>query len=83
MVITVGSKLNETFSSALHQCKKDHIFNLIPGIFDEFFGEQKQYRNPKNFEILMFGKGNTKDFKLEGLHIAAEKELEWLDLRDF
>ena len=72
MVITVGSKLNETFSSALHQCKKDHIFNLIPGIFDEFFVEQKQYRNPKNFEILVFGKGNTEDFELEGLHVAAE-----------
>ena len=54
VVLTVGSKLNETFKPALHQYKKDHIFNLIPGIFDEFFGEQKQYRNPKNFEILVF-----------------------------
>ena len=56
MVITVGSKLNETFSSALHQCKKDHIFNLIPGIFDEFCGEQKQYRKSRTFEILVFGR---------------------------
>ena len=72
MVITVGSKLNETFSSALHQCKKDHIFNLIPGIFDEFFGEQKQYRNSKNFKILVFGRGNTEDFELKGLHVAAK-----------
>ena len=38
MVITVGSQLYETFNSALHQCKKDHIFNLIPGIFNETFG---------------------------------------------
>ena len=72
MVITVGSKLNETFSSALHQCKKDHIFNLIPGIFDEFFEEQKQYRNSRNFEILVFGKGNTEDFEFKGLHVAAK-----------
>ena len=72
MVITVGSKLNETFSSALHQCKKDHIFNLIPGIFDEFFGEQKQYRNSKNFKILVFGRGNTEDFELKGFHVAAK-----------
>ena len=72
MVITVGSKLNETFNSALHHCKKDHIFNLIPGIFDEFFGEQKQYRNSKNFEILVFGRGNTEDFELKGLHVAAK-----------
>ena len=72
MVITVGSKLNETFYSALHHCKEDHIFNLIPGIFDEFFGEQKQFRNSKNFEILLFGKGNTEDFELKGLHVAAK-----------
>ena len=72
MVITVGSKLNETFSSALHQCKKDHIFNLIPGIFDEFFGEQKQYQNSKNFKILVFGRGNTEDFELKGFHVAAK-----------
>ena len=72
MVITVGSKLNETFSPALHQCKKDHIFNLIPGIFDEFFGEQKQYRNSRTFEILVFGRGNTEDFELKGFHVAAK-----------
>ena len=72
VVLTVGSKLNEAFNSALHQCKKDHIFSLIPGIFDEFFGEQKQYRNSKNFEILVFGRGNTEDFELKGLHVAAK-----------
>ena len=72
MVITVGSKLKETFNSALHQCKKDHIFNLVPGIFDEFVGEQKQHQNSRNFEILVFGKGNTEDFELKGLHVAAK-----------
>ena len=72
MVITADSKLNEAFNSALHQCKKDHIFNLIPGIFGEFFGEQKQYRNSKNFEILVFGRGNTEDFEHKGLHVAAK-----------
>ena len=72
MVITVGSKLDETFSIALHQCKKDHIFNLIPGIFDEFCGEQKQYRKSRTFEILVFGRGNTEDFELKGFHVAAK-----------
>ena len=72
MVITVGSKLNETFSIALHQCKKDHIFNLTPGIFDEFFREQKQYRKSRTFEILVFGRGNTEDFELKGFHVAAK-----------
>ena len=67
MVVTVGSKLNETLSSVLHQCKEDHIFNLIPGIFDELFGEQKQCRNSRTFEILVFDRGNT-----EGLRVAAE-----------
>ena len=72
MVITVGSQLYETFNSALHQCKKDNIFNLIPGIFNETFGVQKQYRASKNFEILVFGRGNTEDFELKGLHVAAK-----------
>ena len=72
MVITVGSQLYETFNSALHQCKKDHIFNLIPGIFDESFFEQQQHRNSKTFEILVFGRGNTEDFEHKGLHVAAK-----------
>ena len=72
MVITVGSLLKESFNSALHQCKKDHIFNLIPGIFDESFFEQQQHRNSKTFEILVFGRGNTEDFDHKGLHVAAE-----------
>ena len=72
MVLTVGSQLEESFNSALHHCKEDHIFNLIPGIFDESFVEQKQYRNSKTFEILVFGRGNTEDFEHKGLHVAAE-----------
>ena len=76
MVITVGSKVHEAFSPALGQCKKDHIFNLIPGIFDEFFGEQRQYQNSRTFKILVFGGGNTEDFELEGLHVAAKAVVE-------
>ena len=72
MVLTVGSKLNETFNSALHQCKKDHIFKLTPGIFNETFGVQKQCRDSKTFEILVFGRGNTEDFEHKGLHVAAK-----------
>ena len=72
VVLTVGSKLNKAFNAALYQCKKDHIFNLIPGIFDEFFGEQKQYRKSRTFEILVFGRGNTEDFELKGFHVAAK-----------
>ena len=72
MVLTVGSQLEESFNSALRHCKEDHIFNLIPGIFDESFVEQKQYRNSKTFEILVFGRGNAEDFEHEGLHVAAE-----------
>ena len=72
MVVTVGSQLEESFISALHQCKKDHIFNLTPGIFDESFFEQKQHRNSKNFEILVFGRGNAEDFEHKGLRVAAK-----------
>ena len=64
MVVAVGSKPNETFNSALRQREKDRIFNLIPSTFDEFFGEQKQYRISKTFKILVFGRGNTEDFEL-------------------
>ena len=71
MVLTVGSKLNETFNSALRQYKKDHIFKLTPGIFNETFGVQKQCRDSKTFEILVFGRGNTEDFEHIGLHVAV------------
>ena len=63
MVVPVGSELYETFKSALHHCKKDRIFNLTPGIFNETFGVQKQYRASKNFEMSVFGRGNTEDFE--------------------
>ncbi|XP_066014665.1 D-inositol 3-phosphate glycosyltransferase-like isoform X3 [Pocillopora verrucosa] len=72
MVLTVGSKLNETFNSALRQCQKDRIFKLTPGIFNETFGVQKKCRDSKTFEILVFGRGNTEDFEHKGLHVAAK-----------
>ena len=71
MVLTIGSKLDETFNSALSQCKYKS-FKLIPGIFNETFGAQKQCRDSKNFEILVFGRGNTEDFEHKGLHVAAK-----------
>ena len=71
MVVTVGHKLDECFKSALHHCKKD-MFSLIPGIFDEFKNKHQDFRNSRNFEILVFGRGNTEDFELKGLHVAAK-----------
>ncbi|XP_022810641.1 uncharacterized protein LOC111347681 [Stylophora pistillata] len=71
LVVTVGHKLNESFKSALRHCKKE-ILNLIPGIFEEFIDENQEFRDSKRFEILVFGRGNTEDFELKGLHVAAE-----------
>lgn len=71
LVVTVGHKLNESFKSALRHCKKE-ILNLIPGIFEEFIDENQEFRDSKRFEILVFGRGNTEDFELKGLHAAAE-----------
>ena len=73
MVVTVGSKLNESFKAALHHCKKDiHVFNFIPGILDEFYNEHREFKNSRNFEILVFGRGNAEDFELKGFHVAAK-----------
>ena len=71
MVVTVGSKVYESFKAALHHCKKD-IFNLIPGILDEFYNEHREFKNSRNFEILVFGRGNAEDFELKGFHVAAK-----------
>ncbi|XP_022791901.1 uncharacterized protein LOC111331120 isoform X2 [Stylophora pistillata] len=71
LAVTVGHKLNESFHSALRHCERE-IFNLIPGILEEFVNKSEKVRDSKNFEILVFGRGDTKDFELKGLHIAAE-----------
>ena len=71
MVVTIGPKLNDSFSSSLSFLGKE-IFNLTPGIFDEFSNIRQEFQDQKTCKILIFGRGDAEDFELKGFDIAAK-----------
>ena len=71
MVVTVGSKLEDSFSSILSFPGKK-ILTLTPGIFDEFCNIRHEFQDRKTCKILIFGRGNAEDFELKGLDVAAK-----------
>ncbi|XP_068732099.1 uncharacterized protein [Montipora capricornis] len=71
-VLAVGPKLAEAFRKYLRSCKKDQdVFELTPGIFDEFVSAQQVPEERKQCSVLVFGCGDAEDFKLKGFDIAA------------
>ena len=71
MVITIGPKLEDSLSSSLRFSGKE-IFNLTPGIFDEFCNVRKHFQARKTCTLLIFGRGDDEDFKLKGFDVAAK-----------
>ena len=71
MVITIGPKLEDSLSSSLRFSGKE-IFNLTPGIFDEFCNVRKHFQARKTRTLLIFGRGDDEDFKLKGFDVAAK-----------
>ncbi len=80
LVMAVGPKLTEAYSSYLRSCKKHQdIIQLTPGIFSEF-SKVKQATNDSNkFNVLIFGRGDPEDFSLKGYDIAAKAIVELKD----
>ena len=71
-VVAIGPKLAEAFSCYLRSCGKDQdVLNLIPGIFSEFGAVIQVADERRRFRILVFGRGDSEDFKLKGYDIAA------------
>ncbi|XP_015778455.1 PREDICTED: D-inositol 3-phosphate glycosyltransferase-like [Acropora digitifera] len=72
-VVAVGPKLTETFARYLRSCGKDEdVINLTPGIFSEFANiNQAAKGRETSFHVLVFGRGDSEDFRLKGYDIAA------------
>ena len=72
-VVGVGPKLSEAFSSYLRGCEKDQtLFNLTPGVFDEFVSVKQVLNERKHRSVLVFGRGDAEDFALKGFDIAGK-----------
>ena len=71
MVITIGPKLEDSLSCSLSFSGKE-IFNLTPGIFDEFCNIRKDFQERKTCSLLIFGRGDAEDFELKGFDVAAK-----------
>jgi len=74
LVVPIGPRLREAYSSYLRQCKKDQdVFEVTPGLFDREFGDLEQAPNENaEFKVLLCGRGDDEDFELKGYNIAVK-----------
>ncbi|XP_068756602.1 D-inositol 3-phosphate glycosyltransferase-like [Montipora capricornis] len=81
-VVGIGPKLAEAFRSYLRCCKSDRaIFDFTPGIFEEFLNVKQVHEEGNHRSVLMFGRGDVKDFKLKGFDIAGKAIASLVDTR--
>ncbi|KAL9975261.1 hypothetical protein ACROYT_G012405 [Oculina patagonica] len=72
-VVGVGPKLSEAFRSYLRWCKKDQtVFDITPGVFNEFVNVEHAAEERKRCGVLVFGRGDAEDFQLKGFDIAGK-----------
>ena len=76
LVVPVGPRLNEAYSSYLQRCKTDQdVLSITPGLFQREFGDLVAKQDPNEdgeFKVLLFGRGDDEDFELKGYNIAAK-----------
>ncbi|XP_068739602.1 uncharacterized protein [Montipora capricornis] len=75
LVVPVGPRLEQAYSSYLQGCKKDDdIFEMVPGLFNREFGTsvQKAKVDNDNFNVLLCGRGDDEDFELKGYDVAVK-----------
>ena len=78
LVVAVGPKLKEAFSSKLRSSHRD-VFQLMPGSFAEFSETQHAKQDSANFKVLTFGRVDFEDFSLKGYDVAAKAIVELQD----
>ena len=71
LVVAVGPKLLEFYSAYLSSSGKT-VFNLTPSIFTELSTLKLFTQGVTKFRVLVFGRGDSKDFELKGFDIAAK-----------
>ena len=80
LVVAVGAKLRDAYSSYLRSCQKSQdIIQLTPGTFDEFKAVKQAAQEGEKFKVLTFGRGDPEDFKLKGYDIAPKALAELRD----
>ena len=80
LVVAVGPKLKEAYSSYLRSCEKhQEIIQLTPGTFSEFSDIKQATNEGDKFKVLTFGRGDPEDFSLKGYDIAAKAIVELKD----
>ena len=80
LVVAVGAKLKDAYSSYLRYCQKTQdLIQLIPGVFDEYKTVNQESQEGKTFKVLTFGRGDPEDFNLKGYDIAPKALAELRD----
>ena len=75
LVVPVGPKLCEKYSSYLASKPDGNIVPLTPGLFEEFGDLPDLKKDPEGrseFKVLLCGRGDPEDFELKGYDIAAQ-----------
>ena len=76
LVVPVGPRLKEAYSSYLQRYKTDEdVLSITPGLFLREFGDLVAKQDPNEngeFKVLLFGRGDDEDFELKGYNIAAK-----------
>ena len=75
-VVAVGPKLAATHSRS---CGRGKFLVLTPGIFTEFTDINQDTPERTVFHVLVFGRGDSEDFRLKGYDIAARAVAELKD----
>ena len=80
VVVTVGHKLKDAYSSYLRSCgKHKDIIQLTPGTFREFSDIRQTTKEGAKFMVLTFGRGDPEYFSLKGYDISAKAIVELKD----
>ena len=76
LIVPVGPRLKEAYSSYLQRYKTDQdLLSITPGLFEREFGDLVAKQDPNEdgeFKVLLFGRGDDEDFELKGYNIAAK-----------
>ncbi|XP_044172418.1 uncharacterized protein LOC114958690 [Acropora millepora] len=75
-IVAIGPKLADTYSRV---CGEEKVLDLTPGIFSEFSDVKQGIKERREFQVFVFGRGDSEDFKLKGYDIAARAVAELKD----
>lgn len=85
IVAAIGPKLTEYYKTSLRPFKggPDKVFQMTPdpSMFHEFHSCEQDREDRDNFNVLIFGRGDSEDFELKGFDIAAAAVAELKDGR--